>query len=35
VIRREDIKKAPGLREACEILFGDDAQLRLQEYLDS
>jgi alpha-glycerophosphate oxidase/glycerol-3-phosphate dehydrogenase len=35
VIRREEIKKAPGLREACEILFGDDSELRLQEYLDS
>jgi hypothetical protein len=22
-----------GLREACEILFGDEAEARLQEYL--
>ena len=34
VVRREDIAKAPGLREACEILFGEQAQERLQEYLD-
>ena len=34
VVRREDIEKAPGLREACEILFGEQAQERLQEYLD-
>jgi alpha-glycerophosphate oxidase/glycerol-3-phosphate dehydrogenase len=35
VVRREDIAKAPGLREACDILFGDDAEARLQEYLGS
>jgi alpha-glycerophosphate oxidase/glycerol-3-phosphate dehydrogenase len=34
VVRREDIEKAPGLREACEILFGGDAEARLAEYLD-
>jgi len=33
VVRREDIAAAPGLREACEILFGADAQARLTEYL--
>lgn len=33
VVRTKDIEAAPGLLEACEILFGDDAQLRLQEYL--
>ena len=32
VVRREDIVSAPGLREACEILFGDEAEARLQEY---
>ena len=32
VVRRADIHDAPGLREACAILFGDDAQARLQEY---
>ena len=33
VVRREDIVAAPGLREACEILFEQDAQARLEEYL--
>jgi alpha-glycerophosphate oxidase/glycerol-3-phosphate dehydrogenase len=33
VIRNEHIASAPGLREACEILFGDDADMRLREYL--
>jgi alpha-glycerophosphate oxidase/glycerol-3-phosphate dehydrogenase len=35
VVRNEDIAAAPGLREACDILFGDDAQARLQEYLQT
>ena len=35
VLRRDDIITAPGLLEACEILFGDDAQVRLQEYIES
>ncbi len=34
VVRWEDIRTAPGLREACEILFGDLAEQRLREYLD-
>jgi glycerol-3-phosphate dehydrogenase len=33
VVRWEDIQKAPGLREACDILFGSEAQARLAEYL--
>ena len=33
VVRREDIARAPGLREACDILFGEDAEARLAEYL--
>lgn len=33
VVRAKDIEASPGLLEACEILFGDNAQLRLQEYL--
>ena len=33
VVRREDIASAPGLREACDILFEHDAQARLEEYL--
>ena len=33
VVRREDIASAPGLLEACKILFGDAADERLREYL--
>jgi len=33
VVRREDLEKAPGLGEACDILFEGEAQGRLQEYL--
>jgi alpha-glycerophosphate oxidase/glycerol-3-phosphate dehydrogenase len=33
VVRREDLEKAPGLREACDILFEGEAQERLREYL--
>jgi glycerol-3-phosphate dehydrogenase len=32
VIRHEDAVAAPGLREACAILFGDQADARLAEY---
>jgi alpha-glycerophosphate oxidase/glycerol-3-phosphate dehydrogenase len=35
VIKNEHIARAPGLRDACEILFGDEADARLQEYLSS
>ncbi|MBR9911539.1 MAG: glycerol-3-phosphate dehydrogenase/oxidase [Gammaproteobacteria bacterium] len=35
VVRREDIINATGLREACEILFGVEAEAKLQEYIDS
>lgn len=35
VVHNKDIARAPGLREACEILFGDEAQARLQEYLQA
>jgi len=35
VVRHEDIIDAPGLIEACEIFFGDDAQAKRQEYIDS
>ncbi len=35
VVRKEDIANAPGLREACEILFGEQADERLREYLAS
>ncbi len=35
VVRTEDILSAPGLREACEILFGDEADEKLQEYIDT
>lgn len=35
VIPREQVINAPGLKEACKILFGDQAEARLQEYLDA
>ena len=35
VVRWADIEKAPGLHEACEILFGDQGDQRLREYLDA
>ncbi len=34
VVRDKDIVAAPGLREACDILFGEQAQQRLNEYLE-
>lgn len=35
VVRTEDIKAAPGLREACRILFGDEAETKLNEYFEA
>jgi glycerol-3-phosphate dehydrogenase len=32
VVRREDIRRAAGLREACRILFGEEADARIAEY---
>jgi len=32
VIHRDVLRIAPGLREACEILFGEDADARFDEY---
>jgi glycerol-3-phosphate dehydrogenase len=32
VVRREEIRRSPGLLEACEILFGDQAQAKIDEY---
>ena len=32
VVRRDDIRNSPGLLEACTILFGDQAQEKLDEY---
>ena len=34
VVRRHDIIDDPGLREFCEILFGDQADAKLQEYIE-
>ena len=34
VVRRDEIQRAPGLREACRILFGDDADAKMAEYFD-
>ncbi|MEZ5570435.1 MAG: glycerol-3-phosphate dehydrogenase/oxidase [Halioglobus sp.] len=35
VVRRDEIVDAPGLLEACEILFGSEAQARLAEYRET
>jgi glycerol-3-phosphate dehydrogenase len=35
VVRRDDIRQAPGLRAACDILFGDQAQAKYDEYFAS
>ena len=35
VVRREDLLAARGLREACEILFGADADAKLAEYISA
>jgi glycerol-3-phosphate dehydrogenase len=32
VVRREDIWRAAGLREACRIFFGDEAEAQIAEY---
>jgi glycerol-3-phosphate dehydrogenase len=32
VVRREDVRRAAGLREACRILFGDEADAKMAEY---
>jgi glycerol-3-phosphate dehydrogenase len=32
VVRREEIWRAAGLREACRIFFGDEAEARIAEY---
>jgi glycerol-3-phosphate dehydrogenase len=32
VVRREDLRQAPGLSEVSRVLFGEDARLRLAEY---
>lgn len=35
VVPHKDILAAPGLMEACKILFADEAQAKLQEYKDA
>ncbi|MCB1776191.1 MAG: FAD-dependent oxidoreductase [Candidatus Competibacteraceae bacterium] len=35
VVRHEDIRNAEGLMEACEILFGDQAQQKFDEYFQA
>jgi glycerol-3-phosphate dehydrogenase len=32
VVRKEEIKNAEGMMEACDILFGDEAKARFDEY---
>ena len=34
VVPREEIRQAEGLFEACEILFGEQAQTRYDAYFD-
>ncbi|WP_394828633.1 FAD-dependent oxidoreductase [Pendulispora albinea] len=34
VIRKDVLRTAPGLREACSILFGEDADRRFDEYFE-
>ena len=33
--RRETIRTSPGLKEACEMLFGDEADEKIAEYFGS
>ena len=35
VLRKEDIRAAKGLMEACEILFGSEAQAKFDEYFEA
>jgi alpha-glycerophosphate oxidase/glycerol-3-phosphate dehydrogenase len=35
VVRRKDIIEAPGLADACAIFFGNQAEVKLQEYIDA
>ncbi|MGH1370435.1 MAG: FAD-dependent oxidoreductase [Cellvibrionaceae bacterium] len=35
VVRQQDLLAAPGLKEACQILFGDEADVKFKEYVDS
>lgn len=35
VVRRDELLKAKGLQEACDILFADQAQAKLEEYIQS
>jgi len=35
VVRQDDLINAKGLKEACEILFGSDAEEKMLEYIDS
>ena len=34
VVQNEDLKKSDGLKEACKILFAEDAADRWEEYFD-
>ena len=35
VVRKEDIRHASGLKEACKIFFGDQADEKLEEYFNT
>ena len=32
VVRHEDLKQSQGIKDACQILFGEDATKRWNEY---
>ncbi len=35
VMRRGDLEQSQGVRDGCAVLFGDDAQARIEEYFAS
>lgn len=35
VIRQGDFLQSPGLLEACRVFFGEDAEARLRQYIDT
>lgn len=35
VVRKEEIQQAQGLKKACEILFGDEAEAKIAEYFEA
>lgn len=35
LVREEELRESPDLREACDVLFGEEAQLRYDEYFQT